>query len=295
MKRPGVVKKRADAEEIVDFAKFNIEDLLLDAGVEFRNPAKAPGGWLPLEAYDNKELDTRAPLDWMTVKKNRKPLKPGEEPSEDAAPQKIIKTEIGAQGLWKDRDGLCFWRKLKIQRYLLTSERYEGYWENTKEKCRLHRIFILFDDEDPREFSKRFKDAYETRCKADSLLKYNFYVENMPTHQIPEIDNNEVNRILGMTQNTKQLRGKSSSDTTTLLSEVNFEFAKTMNQIIFDKHLKASGPNLITGPLTLPEEKKKEETPYYGMIDIPPHNFPEQFSNFCFNSILNKDQSIRAM
>jgi hypothetical protein len=78
-----------------------------------------------------------------------------------------------------------------------------------------------------------------------------------------------------MTQNTKQLRGKSSSDTTTLLSEVNFEFAKTMNQIIFDKHLKATGPNLITGPLTLPEEKKKEETPYFGMIDIPPHNFPE--------------------
>jgi hypothetical protein len=30
MKRPGVVKKRADADEIVDFAKFNIEDLLLD-------------------------------------------------------------------------------------------------------------------------------------------------------------------------------------------------------------------------------------------------------------------------
>jgi hypothetical protein len=114
MKRPGVVKKRADADEIVDFAKFNIEDLLLDTSVEFRNPAKAPGGWLPLEAYDNKELDTRAPLDWMTVKKNRKPLKPGEEPSEDVAPQKIIKTEIGAQGLWRDRDGLCFWRKLKI-------------------------------------------------------------------------------------------------------------------------------------------------------------------------------------
>ena len=144
-------------------------------------------------------------------------------------------------------------------------------------------------------FAKRFKDAFETRVKADSLLKYNFYIENMPTHQIPEIDNNEVNRILGMTQNTKQLRGKSSSDTTTLLSEVNFEFAKTMNKIIFDKHLKTNGPGLITGPLAMPEEKVKAETPYYGMIDIPPHNFPEQFSNFCFNSILNKDQSIRAM
>ena len=76
---------------------------------------------------------------------------------------------------------------------------------------------------------------------------------------------------------------------------MNFEFAKTMNKIIFDKHLKTNGPNLISGPLSLPAEKPKEIAPYHGMITIPPHNFPEQFSSFCFQSILNKDQSIKAM
>jgi dynein heavy chain len=110
---------------------------------------------------------------------------------------------------------------------------------------------------------------------ADSLLKYNFYVENMPTHQIPEIDNEEVNRMLGMTQNTKQLRGKSSSDTTALLSEVNFEFAKTMNKIIFDKHMDGSGPNLITGPLTMPEKPPKEKVQFYGMKTIPPYDYAQ--------------------
>lgn len=68
-----------------------------------------------------------------------------------------------------------------------------------------------------------------------------------------------------------------------------------MNKIIFDKHLDNNGPLLISGPLVLPKKKEKEQAPYMGMITIPPHNFPEQFSNFCFNSILNKDQSIRAM
>jgi dynein heavy chain len=92
---------------------------------------------------------------------------------------------------------------------------------------RLHRVYVLFDDEDPRQFSKRFIVAYNTRLIADSLLKYNFYIENMPTHQIPEIDNNQVNRMLAMVQNTKQMRGKSSADTASILSEVNFEFAKT--------------------------------------------------------------------
>jgi dynein heavy chain len=106
---------------------------------------------------------------------------------------------VGAQGLWKDKDGLCYWRRVRILKYLPKSERYEGYWENTKEKCRLSRIFVLFDDEDPRVFSKRFKQAYQNRVYADSLIKYNYYIENMPTHQIPEIDNDEVNRILSMT------------------------------------------------------------------------------------------------
>lgn len=240
----------------------------------------------------------------MVIKRNKKPTasntsdKDKSAAGPDGSIPKITKTEIPAQGLWKDRDGLCYWRRLKIQRYLLQSERFEGYWENTKEKVRLHRIYILFDDEDPREFAKRFKHAYETRKMADSLLKYNFYVENMPTHQIPEIDNESVNRILSMTQNTKQLRGKSSSDTTILLSQVNFEFAKTMNKIIFDKHLDNNGPNLISGPLYLPEKPPKQEVQMYGMIDIPQNpeaKYPDNFSMFCFKSILNRDQSIRAL
>jgi hypothetical protein len=35
-------------------------------GVEFRNPEKVDGGWLPLEAYDDKEYDTRLPLAWIS-------------------------------------------------------------------------------------------------------------------------------------------------------------------------------------------------------------------------------------
>jgi dynein heavy chain len=79
------------------------------------------------------------------------------------------------------------------------TERYEGFWENTREKVRLSRIYVLFDEEDPRIFARRFKAAYQKRIHADALIKYNYYVENMPKHQIPEIDGNQVNRVLGMT------------------------------------------------------------------------------------------------
>jgi len=104
----------------------------------------------------------------------------------------------------------------------------------------------------------------------------------------------QVNRILSMTQNTKSLRGKSSADTTTLLNEVNKEFAKTMNNIIFDKHLNEKGRDLITGPLSLPDKEEKGETPYFAMCLIPPHNFPKNFSKFCFRTLQIKDEVIRA-
>jgi len=246
--------------------------------VEFRNPQKAEGGWLPLEAYDDKEFDAKRPADWLKRAKNIDP----------------VTQSVGAQGLWKDKDGLCYWRRCRIQKYL-KSERYEGYWENTKEKCRLYRIFVLFDEEDPRIFAKRFKKAYMSRIYADSMIRYNYYIENMPTHQIPEVDNEQVNRVLSLTQNTKALRGKSSSDTTTLLSEVNFDFAKSMNKIIFDKHMRDKNNDLIMSNLTLPPNPPAKEKPYYGLINIPPHNFPEQFSQFCFNTMLNKDEVIKAM
>ena len=61
--------------------------------MEFRNPEKAVGGWLPLEAYDDRDLDTKRPAEWLRKYKT--------DPS-------IL--GVGAQGLWRDKDGLCYWR-----------------------------------------------------------------------------------------------------------------------------------------------------------------------------------------
>lgn len=85
--------KEPTEKEQIDFSQHNIEDLLLGMGIEFRNPEKVAGGWLPLEAYDDKEFDTRLPQHWINNP-----------------------TGVTAQGLWKDKDGLCYWRKLRIMK-----------------------------------------------------------------------------------------------------------------------------------------------------------------------------------
>ena len=68
-----------------------------------------------------------------------------------------------------------------------------------------------------------------------------------------------------------------------------------MNKIVFDKHLNEKGNELISGNLRLPAKPPAKLNPYYGMISIPPHNFPDCFSQFCFNTLLNKDEVIKAM
>ncbi len=66
-----------------------------------------------------------------------------------------------------------------------------------------------------------------------------------------------------------------------------------MNKIIFDKHMNDKNSELITSSLTLPPKPAPKEKPYFGLINIPPHNFPEQFSQFCFNTLLSKDEVIK--
>ena len=260
---------------MMEFSDVDIEQLLADEGIEFRNPEKAPGGWLPLEAYDDESYDPKTPVGWLKNKFDGKHIK--------------------AKGLWKDRDALCYWREILITRYFPKSRRFEGTFKHINQKAKLPRIYIMFDDEDPKKFIKRFKHAYQTRIFADSLIKYNYYIENMPIHEIPELDHEKINRILILTQNTKALRGKSSADTT-LLNEINFDFAKTMNKIIFDKHIEEKGSHgLITGSLNLPPPKLAEESPYFGMIKIPPHEYPQTVALFTASTLLKTNEVVIAL
>lgn len=266
--------KKKEVKVEVDYTQFDIEQLLAEEGIEFRNPEKAPGGWLPLEAYDDDSFDTKTPSEWLKNKVEGKYVK--------------------AKGLWKDRDALCYWREISITRYFPKSGRYEGVFKHINQKAKLPRIYVLFDAEDPRHFVKRFKHAYQTRIYADSLIKYNYYIENMPSTGITELDHEKINRILILTQNTKALRGKSSADTT-LINEINSDFIKTMNKIIFDKHLKEKGTNsLIAGNLNMPPEKPKELSPYFGMISIPPHDYPGTFAKFDAATLLKTNEVVLA-
>lgn len=103
-------------------------------------------------------------------------------------------------------------------------------------------------------------------------------------------------RIFRMATDSRYLKSRTNVETAGIIFEVNQDYFRTMNKIIMDQTLE-QGPQdgMIPANLTLPEKPKPKEVAYYGMVPIPPHDFPDAFSNFCFRSLYIKEESIRAM
>lgn len=49
------------------FASLSIEELLLELGIDYRNPQQNQSDWLPLEPFDDQEYDCRLPGEWLEL------------------------------------------------------------------------------------------------------------------------------------------------------------------------------------------------------------------------------------
>jgi len=57
-----------------------------------------------------------------------------------------------------------------------------AFWrdDGLRKPFEISRINFCLDAEDPRKFVKRVKKAHESRIHSDSLIRYNYYIDNMP-------------------------------------------------------------------------------------------------------------------
>lgn len=79
-----------------------------------------------------------------------------------------------------------------------------------------------------------------------------------------DLDSLKRQRLEKLALNHPSLEGV---DTTGLLMEVNNEYAKTMNKMLFDKYLRSCSNELITHDLNLPDEEEEKEVKYFGLIE----------------------------
>lgn len=178
-----------------------------------------------------------------------------------------MKRKLAGKGL-RSVNGEFEYQPLEVLNYLPDKNLYEVEWVLDRVRQPLHRIYFCFDAEDPRKYAERVANAFKSRLHADSIIRYQFYIDNMPIHNadLPELDQEQKKRLENMSKN-KKLKDMES---TALIMEVGYDYNRTMNKIIFNNYLfrasKSDADNLPD--LTLPPLQTTKETPYYGMIEL---------------------------
>jgi len=210
------------------FASLDIAELLVELGIDYRQPQPNQADWLPLEPFDDLEYDCRLPREWIEL---------GVDQEDRFAP-------IPAQGLQKNEDGSCEWKAVLIETWDAERAVYCGQWDMTSEYVELTRINLLFNSEDPRIFAQRVAQAHQERIFADSQIRYNFFIDNMPAEELSELDPEQISRIIHMATASRYLKSRQNVDTTGIMYEVNQDFARTMNKIIMEKTLEKSPEEL---------------------------------------------------
>lgn len=218
---------------------------------------------------------------------------------------------LRAKGLVEDSPNQFSWEKVLINEYYDPEKEFIGVSEKTGKRVRFKRIDLCFEIEDPRIFAKRVKNAHDQRKLTDARVRYNFYIDNMPTQDLNEIDYEQKTRLVTYAQNSKALQESKALNAEELTNEANQEYSRTMNKIIFNEYFDDANKDLVPFELNIGEDHI-EEVSYYGMINIPKANvtteskevgyiypntrdFTEIFKEFCFSSLFIKEEVIKAL
>jgi len=148
----------------------------------------------------------------------------------------------------------------------------------------------MFLAEDPFAFAKRVATAFKSRESTYEFLRYHLFVDSMPVDGMPLVSPEQLNRIMTLALNTKKMREK-SIDTTAIVDELNFEYSRTMNRIIFDKEHSVAPANHIIKSVQLPPPAEVAGSRLLA-IDMPAHDWAQQYCLFNFNSFLTKAELI---
>ena len=167
---------------------------------------------LPLSAFDNTEFEMYAPEQW--IRRGRGGAAGGP-------------ASLPARGLC-ELDGNSVWSKCTVsacERGAQGQYLFRARWAHTGAVVKLGRLEVCFDAEDPVNFAKRVAAAHQARLNAEAVIRFNLYVDSMPTDDVGGLDSEQVNRVLTLALSSECLR-MNDFDTSQLLNEVNMDFAR---------------------------------------------------------------------
>ena len=290
--RAGITPRRVAVERKKQhYSLVNIGEELIRNGVQTINVDKGPGkqSQLPVYFFDSSEYDMYTQDEWL----QRGTAKGAEEA---AIPARTVREAKGlAEQEWVPCTVLS----------LVPEKAEDGFFyvqigdSLTKEKR--HRLQICFDAEDPRIFARRVKAAQNAAANAETMIRYNLYVDCMPMDDVGSLNSEQVRRVVESALGSGTLKG-ADLDTSLLVSEVSTDYSRTMNKIIFDANVAASqsgttGTNAMSmaSTLQLPPGPMEIPVPEKGCVDAEYDDFKRKFSALAFATFLTKPEVITAL
>ena len=276
---------------------FQLQDLaqlLLDLGIDSAVPD--PPGALPLELFDNTDYECRPIEEWLDM---------GERTEEETLYLPALFLRPPAEG-----GKPALWTECHVQDYDEETQRFtvlykDGMGANAASSAECPRIDLCFRAEDPFIFTRRVVAAYAAREAAEAALRCHLYIECMPTEELPPIEKERVARMVGLALNTDRLKER-QMNASSLVSEVNIEYARTMASIIFHHRAAAAAAvaedweagtmgessDPIFSTFTMLEQPKPKPAPESAVVPIPAHSCLDQKRGFAFHTLLSKREII---
>ena len=265
------------------FALQDVHQLILDLGVDTAEPER-PGA-MSLELFDDTEYESRSLEEWLQ-------LGGIADGGGGFLPAKCLlhDADNGNRGRWVDCRVLAHEAESHAFRVVHTQDGPGS----AEQEAMVLRINLCFSADDPFVFAKRVAAAHAAREHAVDRMRFNLFVDAMPTEELPPLEKERVNRMLALALNTERLKER-HLNASSLLNEVNMEYGRTMSSIIFQglaESAEEDNQHSIFRTFTMPAPEEKRPVPWSGVVEVPQHECLEQKQGFGFHTLLSKREII---
>jgi dynein heavy chain len=141
----------------------------------------------------------------------------------------------------------------------------------------LPRHRVVLPRHDPEEYAIKLEKALAARNAAESHVRFNLYVNNMPVDDLPPLTSGQLARIKNWAVNSKRLgRFGEGGLTTDLLEEIVREHQKALNKIDLIRALQDQAHDRVFARLSksLHTFPKRVRAPELATVPVPRYDYP---------------------
>lgn len=199
------------------------------------NSISSSEAYLPLEQFDNTDLDDRLPEEWVEIGMDANGVVVG-------TPARTLRpiTEEPFYG----------WVNCVVKAYDAETGRFTVVPDGQSEVT-VPRIALLFLSEDPQKFATRLAGACAARSEAEQHLRYNLIVDCMPTDTVGAFDPTRLADLLQQSTDSTQFNDANHPFVQELLLEINLAHARAYNKQMLNTFI-AKDPDAFPGVLVPP-------------------------------------------